>query len=113
MVASRGRSVRRDGGHRRGVGRRLWDQLDILVRPNPRNPVGDSRKGRHKCPVPACSRFVRDEYLMCPSHWTLVSRPVQREVYATKDMHPGEPKRRDIIARAIADVVGHSTEGTK
>jgi hypothetical protein len=36
----------------------------------------------HECPKDGCLRRVRRSQLACATHWQLVSKPTQREVYA-------------------------------
>ena len=36
----------------------------------------------HACPGPQCKRTnIADEYLMCPEHWHMVPKPLQRAVW--------------------------------
>lgn len=39
----------------------------------------------HKCPAPDCTVQVGRIQLMCPGHWKMVPKPLQRELYAAYD----------------------------
>lgn len=41
----------------------------------------------HTCPAIGCSRVVKDQYLMCASHWRLVPREIRGKIwsYVKKD----------------------------
>ena len=44
-------------------------------------PAG-ARTDGHDCPVRICELDVRADRLMCPPHWRMVPKPLQRAVYA-------------------------------
>jgi hypothetical protein len=46
-------------------------------------------EGVHQCPARRCPRTVPDHLLMCPLHWRLVPKPVQRAVNAAYDHRRG------------------------
>lgn len=43
----------------------------------------DSETTMHTCPTAGCTAQVPEDRLMCPAHWRLVPRGLQRRVYDT------------------------------
>jgi hypothetical protein len=63
---------------------------------------------RHQCPAPGCDYLVNQGHLFCPAHWSMVSEPLQKRLYAAyyklKAAPSAEQLQRD-HARAMHDCV--------
>jgi hypothetical protein len=60
----------------------------------------------HKCYIPACTKVIADEYLMCPPHWRQVPFKIQNEVYKQYRQRFLEPEYLRAIEAARDAVVG-------
>lgn len=58
----------------------------------------------HKCAVEACPVQVRVSMLMCLTHWRMVPRPIQKDVWTQYARHRGKKSHLDAIKRAIKAV---------
>ena len=67
----------------------------------------------HKCPINGCPRKVPQHLLMCATHWRLVPKDLQREVYSAFDDGLGAGTEEHVHAcRRAIDAVNES-EGAK
>jgi hypothetical protein len=68
--------------------------------------------GTHPCPIPGCCyRRLPFGLLMCPNHWRLVPRALQKQVYAA--WNRGQPSTDYKHVRAAAIRAATDGEGEK
>lgn len=56
----------------------------------------------HRCPARGCTRDVRDDLLMCGSHWRMVPATAQARVYRAYDNGRGRDSAELLTAQAAA-----------
>lgn len=62
--------------------------------------------GLRECAVPRCPARIGQQFLMCPSHWRLVPRPIQGRVMKAFGDWKNLPDDVDVIrAREVGTVL--------
>lgn len=51
------------------------------------------KKAPHKCPVQGCSVMVENSMLTCPTHWSMVPKKLQSEVWFWHHQYQKNPDR--------------------